>query len=222
MCTSRIINDVLEVVLNAVAEFSGKSVVFDESLIDLGIDSIAAVELALTLQERFGLRSLDVANIASCQTPMAMAQSLCSEIDKSKCIQKSETNVILSNPVHDQTQRSTNREVKNHELKVLLEKVFTRPATLFLGAPAFGDGQLAYMRLVSSLYLGAHPVLTLERNSRRAMANIGSRACTSDRTARIECSRSQHSNSSGRPFLGWMHLRWRQHRGSKTIISERL
>lgn len=157
--------DVLEVVLNAVAEFSGKSVVLDESLIDLGIDSIAAVELALTLQERLGLRSLDVANIASCQTPMAMAQSLCSEIDKSKCIQKSETNVILSNPVHDQTQRSINHEIKNHELKVLHESAFTRPATLFLGAPAFGDGQLAYMRLVSSLYLGAHPVLTLERNS---------------------------------------------------------
>ena len=39
-----------------------------------------------------------------------------------------------------------------------------RTPSLYLGAPAFGDGPLAYMKLVRALELGAHPARTLERD----------------------------------------------------------
>jgi|TARA_B110000003_G_scaffold276175_1_gene321315 acyl carrier protein len=158
---SRTSAEVLEIVLNAVAEISGKSILQDESLFDAGIDSIATVELVLTLQEICGIKALDVANIASCQTPMALSESLCTAIENNKCTHKCKSEHVQS----EQTPRFTNQELTNHdELKVLFQSM-TTPETLFLGAPAFGDGQLAYIRLVSSLPLGVHAVLTLERDA---------------------------------------------------------
>jgi acyl transferase domain-containing protein/acyl carrier protein len=171
-------NNILETVLDAVEEIAGVPAHPDEHLANVGIDSIAAVELATTLQKTLGI-TLDIPEIASAPTVTVIIERIIATTELSKMERVGQAGAtsgtvyieseILSESavcgdnqsqpgIPDFSEGSTDMLIKS-----LKPECKTIP-TLFLGAPAFGDGQIAYMRLVSELQLGRHPVRTLERD----------------------------------------------------------
>jgi acyl carrier protein len=167
-------NDILKTVLDAVEEVSGVPAHPDEHLSIVGIDSIAAVELATTLQSSLGV-TLDIPEIASAPTVSVITERIIATIELSKTesghtaapgFVESESVAgsavfleLQSQPViPDLSDKSNDMLIKS------LKPECSANPSLFLGAPAFGDGQIAYMRLLSELQLGRHPVRTLERD----------------------------------------------------------
>ena len=106
-----------------------------------------------------------MANIASCQTPMAMAQSSALKSTRVNAFRNQKQMLYFQIPCMIRPSALLIVKSRIMNSKYCLKRCLLDQRHYFLEHPAFGDGQLAYMRLVSSLYLGAHPVLTLERNS---------------------------------------------------------
>ena len=165
-------NNILERILDAVEEVAGVPVHSNEYLTNVGIDSIAAVELATMLQSSMGI-TLDIPEIASAPTATVIFERIVTTIELSKIggERQSAAAGFIEPPV---TESAACSEIQCQPvfpdlsstdmlIKSLKPESNAHPS-LFLGAPAFGDGQIAYMRLVSELQLGRHPVHTLERD----------------------------------------------------------
>jgi thioesterase domain-containing protein/acyl carrier protein len=133
-------SDVAAVVAAVAADLAGGvAVSVDAPLLDAGIDSIAAVEFVTTVQSAVGV-PLDVSEVATLPTMGAIVERV--------------TNAV-----------ARDLSVADDGMIKSLKPARKPPPALFLGAPAFGDGPLAYMKLVHALPLGDHPVMTLERDT---------------------------------------------------------
>ena len=175
--------------LDAVEEVAGVPVHSNEYLTNVGIDSIAAVELATMLQSSMGI-TLDIPEIASAPTATVIFERIVTTIELSKIggERQSAAAGFIEPPV---TESAACSEIQCQPvfpdlsstdmlIKSLKPESNAHPS-LFLGAPAFGDGQIAYMRLVSELQLGRHPVHTLERDvAARPWPEVGNGACAYD------------------------------------------
>lgn len=189
-------------VLSAAADIAGRSVSPDEPLVDAGVDSIAAVELVMTLQSTIGV-SLDVPEVATLPTVAAIAENLMAAVAAAAAANAASV-VAAAAAASAETAAggidgspSSNMEPRSSIVADIASSSPTPaaavaaattsnadgaakstagfglgddgmikslkpappvPASLFLGAPAFGDGPLAYMRLVNALPLGSHAV----------------------------------------------------------------
>jgi len=152
---SRDVVNIASVVYDALRDVFGEDVGAKDDLMAMGVDSIGAVELATTLKRAIKIdEDIDVATLATQPTPLKMIAYL-------------EHLVSNSNPssMSTTTTKTASNAKANVDMVKCLKSQATTPNALFLGAPAFGDGPLAYMKLVDALSLGAHPVLTLERDT---------------------------------------------------------
>jgi hypothetical protein len=122
-------------------------------LLEYGIDSIAWVECGNALNFELGI-DVDISVLMECDCAETLIRTL-----------HSMTSAMAVAPAPVQTVAIAS--------VVLTRTLLPPPASsplqpLFLGAPAFGDGQLAYMRLATALREevrgGAQPIVTLERD----------------------------------------------------------
>jgi len=155
--------DVAAVVDDVLLHIFGERVDPSDDLASRGLDSIGAVELATTLARRLELEGeIDTPTLATLPTPRAVTAFVMRAVGSRGTETESET-TPLSRVVADADADST-RPATRRDAAVKCLKPSASAPSLFLGAPAFGDGQLAYMKLVRALELGAHPAHTLERD----------------------------------------------------------
>ena len=153
--------DVAAVVDDVLLHIFGERVDPNDDLASRGLDSIGAVELATTLARRLELEGeIDTPTLATLPTPRAVAAFVARAVGSRETETESRTTSrarVVADV--DSTRLATRRDTA---VKCLKPNAIA--PSLFLGAPAFGDGQLAYMKLVRALELGAHPAHTLERD----------------------------------------------------------
>ena len=174
---------------------AGGSVGADDALADVGVDSIAAVELATTVRTLVGIDA-DVSELATVRSVAELIERVAeaareaeerAEEDEDEGFADEEggadshpagrrareardrTSLPRSSPTptpNDVTPRPsrTLATIASGSSIKSLRRSPDVPGALYLGAPAFGDGPLAYVRLVRALPLGAHAVRTLERD----------------------------------------------------------
>ena len=157
--------DVAAVVDDVLLHIFGERVDPNDDLASRGLDSIGAVELATTLARRLELEGeIDTPTLATLPTPRAVTAFVMRAVGSRETESETETETTsLSRVVADANADST-RAATRRDAAVKCLKPSASAPSLFLGAPAFGDGQLAYMKLVRALELGAHPAHTLERD----------------------------------------------------------
>ena len=143
-------------VFDALRDVFGEAVGARDDLMSKGLDSIGAVELATTLKRALGIeRDIDVATLATQPTPLKLIAFLEDIIAQDAPKSHLGAEGKIKPPTEAKSASAVVKSLKSPET----------PNALFLGAPAFGDGPLAYMKLVDALALGAHPVRTLERDT---------------------------------------------------------
>jgi len=126
---------------------------------DLGLDSIGCVEVANYLKRNLEL-DFDISEVVALPTKKAIIEHLCHlQIENEKGVPCNTTALLTQNA------RSINEDDSMHATITKVLRPTFQALPLFLGAPAFGDGPLAYMRLINTLNLGHHPVITLERDT---------------------------------------------------------
>ena len=141
--------DVGPIVYGVLRELFGQDVDPASDLASRGIDSIGAIELATTLKRKLMIEgSADMSVLATLPTPGAIVSFI--------------TDTFFSPKDFRATQLAVGATERAKQIKTL--KTNDRSPALFLGAPAFGDGPLAYYKLTNALNLGAHPCRTLERD----------------------------------------------------------
>ena len=146
-------DSVAAVVYETLRDLFGDGVRPNDDLASRGLDSIGAVEFATTLKRRLALdREIDTPTLATLPTPRAVIAFL-ERVAREDAADRDRREP----PPRDVTATTRDARVK------CLKSSASAPS-LFLGAPAFGDGQLAYMKLARALDLGAHPAHTLERD----------------------------------------------------------
>jgi thioesterase domain-containing protein/3-oxoacyl-(acyl-carrier-protein) synthase/aryl carrier-like protein len=157
--------DVSQTVFHTLRDLFGEDFHGDENLSAKGLDSIAAVELATTLRRGLGLdEDIDVATLATCATPGKIVEFLTAEIKHRRC--DDDPSSVEKNDDDPGTTMSSSSMIKCLRSRADDTTADTvNIPSLFLGAPAFGDGPLAYMKLVDALTLGAHATHTLERDT---------------------------------------------------------
>lgn len=159
--------DVSQTVFDTLRDLFGEDFHGDENLSAKGLDSIAAVELATTLRRGLGLdEDIDVATLATCATPGKIVEFLTAEIKHRRCDDDPSSGEKDDDDDDPGTTMSSSSMIKCLRSRTddTTADVVNLPS-LFLGAPAFGDGPLAYMKLVDALTLGAHATHTLERDT---------------------------------------------------------
>ena len=126
---------------DAVTDAIGDEVEMDAELMEAGLDSLAFVDLRNKIVEEMGV-DLEVTIFFDYRTTTA----LCNRVD-----------VLVAQACRGETQETGfafMRTVRPDRTAI----------PLFLGAPAFGDGPLAYLTLIKALPTYGNPVFTLERN----------------------------------------------------------
>ena len=141
--------DVTTVVFKVLRELFGEEMGPNDDLSSKGLDSIGAIELATTIKRELHIdEDVDMAILATLPTASKIVAFL-------QDLSSSTVNALeVSTP--------SSKTEKSQMVKSL--RASDRTPSLYLGAPAFGDGPLAYMKLVRALELGAHPARTLERD----------------------------------------------------------
>ena len=161
-------DDVSGVVMDTLRELFGGAFRDDENLSARGLDSIAAVELATTLRTALGLdEDIDVATLATCATPGKMVDFCVAEIKRRRCGDSSSIADAEGETKREDDGRTVSmiKCLRSRDVTETDAENVVHPPSLFLGAPAFGDGPLAYVKLVDALTLGAHAAHTLERDT---------------------------------------------------------
>ena len=170
-------------VRQAVQDVVGREIDIDAPLMDSGIDSIAWVEIRNSLQETLGLE-LDLGDvIAAAPTISNLITHLQATISATRAV--ADMPLPLPLQAFNSAQAATQSAAASSEPAVAARSgavvdetgVLMRtlrpekPPTLrplFLGAPAFGDGALAYMTLARALEAALpgveQPIYTLERD----------------------------------------------------------
>jgi hypothetical protein len=155
----------------------GRSVGLDDPLAEMGIDSITWVEVRNSVQHAVG-QEMDVSEFVEAFTLATLAQQLQHVLDKAAA--EPWTDVVAGAPLAPstawptapgavlETAAASDEGVLTRTLRPSVEVAFS-PQPLFLGAPAFGDGSLAYMSLTKALEAELRawnqPIITLERDT---------------------------------------------------------
>ena len=171
----------LEECLRACVESaSGAPLDFDTSLQAYGIDSIGWVEIRNSLQEVLGVQ-LDVSDFLEADSAHTVVDRLAALL-----VEAASGAAPAHTPAHMPSRRELPAESSTSLAVAVPEQAaevpgeltkMLRPAgvhaevvihPLFLGAPAFGDGSLAYMSLAKALQVDiagfVQPIITLERD----------------------------------------------------------
>lgn len=142
---SKVAVDVEAVVVQVLKGLFGQEPNMTDDLASNGLDSIGGIELATTLKRELDIEEeVDMSLLATLPTPAAIVQFL-------------RENFFTPNSTSQGASFSPTGQIKTL-------KSNDRAPALFLGAPAFGDGPLAYYKLTNALELGMHPCRTLERD----------------------------------------------------------
>ena len=171
---------------------AGGSVGADDALADVGVDSIAAVELATTVRTLVGIDA-DVSELATVRSVAELIERVAEaareaeereEEDEDEGFADEEggadshpagrpqgpprarpgSSSLVADADAERRHTSSDPQTASGSSIKSLRRSPDVPGALYLGAPAFGDGPLAYVRLVRALPLGAHAVRTLERD----------------------------------------------------------
>ncbi|KAK3257036.1 hypothetical protein CYMTET_33859 [Cymbomonas tetramitiformis] len=127
----------------AVEEAVGEEVGDDAELMEAGLDSLAFVELRNSLVSKVGV-DMEVTVFFDYRTVNDLAKHLAELVEEA----------LNTEGAKEKAGFSFLRTVRPDRTAI----------PLFLGAPAFGDGPLAYLTLIKALPTWGQPIFTLERN----------------------------------------------------------
>ncbi|CAL6305462.1 unnamed protein product [Bathycoccus prasinos] len=148
----RIVSQSLELIL-------GRNIGECELFQDLGLDSIGCVEVANHIRRDLELE-FDISEVAALPTKRAIIEHLGHLQIENEKTEPRNTTILTTQNIQSINDDNGMQSTMTKVLRPTFEAL-----PLFLGAPAFGDGPLAYMRLINTLNLGHHPVITLERDT---------------------------------------------------------